>query len=322
MQLGNIGNSKVVVYLLSAFAIFLWGFSYIWSNELIYNDIPIYYFVTIRIAIAGCVLLLFNLVTRQFQKIRNTRDFLYFLMLSVCEPFIYFIAETYGIKETASPTISAMVIATVPVFSMIVGFMAFKEKVTGINVAGLVLTLAGLFLVLSTQLGPEVGQNFILGLVLLFVAVISEVCHASLTKHLAATYKPHVIVMYQFLIGSVYFIPLFMTEGIRNFTPFYVSWEVMRPILYLAILCSAIAFALWAYTIKSLGVAKSSIFLAMISVVTALAAHFTGHETLGPLQWTGVAISAVGIIFSQYAGRQKPEPVHIRESEKFDSMYE
>ena len=76
MGFGNIKNSKAVIYSFSALAIFLWGFSYIWSNQLIEYDIPIYYFVTIRIAIAGVILLLFNLVTRQFQKIRSTKDLL------------------------------------------------------------------------------------------------------------------------------------------------------------------------------------------------------------------------------------------------------
>lgn len=215
-----------------------------------------------------------------------------------------------------------MVVATVPIFSMIVGYFFFKEKVTKLNILGVVLTLLGLFLVLTTQLDLGVGPNFVLGIVLLFIAVLTEVGHASLTKHLAGYYRPHVIVMYQYLIGTVYFLPLFMTEGIRNFTPFYLSWEVLRPIMYLAVLCSAVAFALWAVSIKTLGVAKSSIFLAMISIVTALASHFTGHEILGPLQWAGVALSAVGIIFSQHAGRQKPEVLHVRASEKFDSMYE
>lgn len=322
MGFGNIKNSKAVIYSFSALAIFLWGFSYIWSNQLIEYDIPIYYFVTIRIAIAGVILLLFNLVTRQFQKIRSTKDLLLMLLISVCEPFIYFIAETYGIKETASPTISSMVVATVPIFSLAVGYFAFKEKVTLVNVLGVLVTLGGLFLVLSAQIDTGIGPHFVLGMVLLFVAVIVEVCHASLVKHLARTYRPHVIVMYQFLIGSVYFIPLFLTEGIRNFTPFYLSWEVLRPILYLAVLCSALAFGLWAATIKYLGVAKSSVFLALISIVTALVAHIMGQETLGLVQWVGVAISALGIIFSQYQGRHKVEPMVIRESEKFDSMYE
>ena len=128
------------------------------------------------------------------------------------------------------------------------------------------------------------------------IAVFSEVGHASLTKLLAQGYKPQVIVMYQFLIGSVYFLPFFLTKGIKNFDSRLLSWEVLEPILCLAILCSSLAFSLWAMAIKKLGVGKSSVFLAMMCVATALVAEVI----LSMVQWLGVFIAVLGIVLSQY----------------------
>ena len=292
-------GKTLLVYLFALISISLWGFSYIWSNELIAYDIPIYYFIFIRVSMAGIILLILNLVTRKYQHIRR-EHLLQFILLALCEPFIYFIAETYGIKETESPTISSMVIATVPIFSMIVGYVVFKEKITKLNVLGLIVTLAGLAFVLFTTLDHGVGENFALGLVLLFVAVIVEVIHASLTKKLSSDYSPQVIVMYQFLIGSVFFLPVFLTEGLENYEPWFMTWDVIKPILFLAVLCSSLAFTLWAVAIKNLGLAKSSIFLAMISVVTALGAVIMGHERLCLTQWIGIFVASGGIILSQY----------------------
>ena len=154
------------------------------------------------------------------------------------------------------------------------------------------MTLAGICLVLLKQGGDEgVPQNFILGVVLLMIAVFSEVGHASLTKLLADGYKPQVIVMYQFLIGTVYFLPFFLTRGIENFDARLVSWEVLEPILCLAVLCSSLAFSLWAMAIKKLGVGKSSVFLAMMCVATALVAEVIGREHLSLFQWLGVLIA-------------------------------
>ena len=163
------------------------------------------------------------------------------------------------------------------------------------------MTLAGICLVLLKQGGDEgVPQNFILGVVLLMIAVFSEVGHASLTKLLADGYKPQVIVMYQFLIGTVYFLPFFLTRGIENFDARLVSWEVLEPILCLAVLCSSLAFSLWAMAIKKLGVGKSSVFLAMMCVATALVAEVIGREHLSLFQWLGVLIAVLGIVLSQY----------------------
>ena len=303
----SICDNKAVVYLLSVLAIVLWGMSYIWSDRLIALGVPISYFVPIRIFVAGIILLLFNILTKNFRLIAR-KDIWKFLLLALFEPLIYFFCETYGIKETGSPTISAMIIASVPIFSVGAGALFFKERISVLNGFGIAVTLGGICLVLLTQGGNEgVPQNFILGVILLMIAVFSEVGHASLTKLLADGYKPQVIVMYQFLIGTVYFLPFFLTKGIENFDAKLVSWEVLEPILCLAVLCSSLAFSLSAMAIKKLGVGKSSVFLAMMCVATALVAEVIGREHLSLLQWAGVAIAVIGIVLSQYCCTKKSE---------------
>lgn len=301
----SICDNKAVVYLLSVLAIVLWGMSYIWSDRLIALGVPISYFVPLRIFVAGIILLLFNILTKNFRPIAR-KDIWKFLLLALFEPLIYFFCETYGIKETGSPTISAMIIASVPIFSVGAGALFFKERISILNGFGIAVTLAGICLVLLKQGGDEgVPQNFILGVVLLMIAVFSEVGHASLTKLLADGYKPQVIVMYQFLIGTVYFLPFFLTRGIENFDARLVSWEVLEPILCLAVLCSSLAFSLWAMAIKKLGVGKSSVFLAMMCVATALVAEVIGREHLSLFQWLGVLIAVLGIVLSQYCCTKK-----------------
>ena len=303
----SICDNKAVVYLLSVLAIVLWGMSYIWSDRLIALGVPISYFVPLRIFVAGIILLLFNILTKNFRPIAR-KDIWKFLLLALFEPLIYFFCETYGIKETGSPTISAMIIASVPIFSVGAGALFFKERISILNGFGIAVTLAGICLVLLKQGGDEgVPQNFILGVVLLMIAVFSEVGHASLTKLLADGYKPQVIVMYQFLIGTVYFLPFFLTRGIENFDARLVSWEVLAPILCLAVLCSSLAFSLWAMAIKKLGVGKSSVFLAMMCVATALVAEVIGREHLSLFQWLGVFIAVLGIVLSQYCCTKKSE---------------
>ena len=303
----SICDNKAVIYLLSVLAIVLWGMSYIWSDRLIALGVPISYFVPLRIFVAGIILLLFNILTKEFRLIAR-KDIWKFMLLSLFEPLIYFFCETYGIKETGSPTISAMIIASVPIFSVGAGFLFFKERISVINALGIAVTLGGICLVLLKQGGDEgVPQNFILGVVLLMIAVFSEVGHASLTKLLADGYKPQVIVMYQFLIGTVYFLPFFLTRGIENFDTRLVSWEVLEPILCLAVLCSSLAFSLWAMAIKKLGVGKSSVFLAMMCVATALVAEVIGREHLSLFQWLGVLIAVLGIVLSQYCCTKKSE---------------
>lgn len=295
--------SKMLIYIASTFAITLWGMSYIWTDQLIALGIPVFYFVFVRILLAGVILFLFNTAYGRIKRIQK-KDLPKFLLLAFFEPFIYFICETYGLKETGSPTLSAMIIATIPIFSIGAGIFFFKEKISMLNITGIMLSLVGIVMVAMSK--GELGDNFIWGVVLLLIAVLSEVGHASITKSLAGNYSSQIIVMYQFLIGSVYLLPLFILKGIGDFDiNTYFTPEVWYPIVCLAVLCSSLAFSLWVSTIKNLGVAKSSIFSALIPVAAALIAWAIGHEYLNPRQWCGIAISTLGVILSQYTVKKK-----------------
>ncbi len=294
--------SKVLTYIASTFAIILWGMSYIWTDQLIAQNIPIFYFVFVRIFLAGIILFLFNVAYARIKKIQR-EDWPKFMALAFFEPLIYFICETYGLKLTGSPTLSALVIATIPIFSIGAGILFFREKINFVNVIGILLSLTGIVMVAMAK--GELGEHFIWGVALLVIAVIAEVGHASITKSLSGNYSSQVIVMYQFLIGSVYLLPLFLWKGISNFKlETYFSADVWYPLICLAVLCSSLAFSLWVSTIKTLGVAKSSIFSALIPVAAALIAWMIGHEALNERQWIGIAVAALGVILSQYTVRR------------------
>ena len=295
--------SKTLIYIASMFAIILWGMSYIWTDQLIDQGIPNFYFVFVRIFMAGTVLFLFNTAYARIKRIQR-EDLGKFLLLAFFEPFIYFICETVGLKMTESPTISAMVIATIPLFSIGAGIIFFKENINVINIAGILLSLVGIVLVAMAK--GDLGEHFIWGIALLLVAVIAEVGHASITKSLSGNYPSQTIVMYQFLIGSIYLFPLFIWKGLDGFNvEVYFDGDVWYPIICLAILCSSLAFSLWVSTIKNLGVAKSSIFSALIPVAAALIAWAIGHELMNQRQWIGIGISTLGVIMSQYTKKLK-----------------
>ena len=291
-------NKMIYAYLAAMLTVVLWAVSYIWADRLLDLDIPVEFFVPLRMLLAGVLLWVLNKIAKLPMKILSRKDFLYILLLSLCVPFIYFVAETYGLKFTESPTITSLIVATNPIFAMLAGMFIFKEKFTKLNILGVFIALAGLWLVSYTH--EHTGPYFLLGIGIIFIAVISEVSQIAFTKTLSSNYHPSVIVMYQFLIGSIFFLPLFFTRGIRHFdASLYLSWQVLYPTLALALLCSATAYTSWAYAIGKLGVARTSVFLAVVPLVTAVLALITGNETFAALQWVGLAVGMVGIYLTQ-----------------------
>lgn len=309
-------NAKMLlVYFLSVVVIAIWGMSLIWTDELFALSIPPEFILPIRTLLAGLLLLAFNLITRQSMRIQNRKDLYLFCAISLFEPLLYFLAEAYGLKLTASPTVSALILALNPVFALFAGMIVFREKVTWVNVVGLLLTITGLAFVVLKQ--ESFGRYFFIGIIILLFASLSEVAYATLTKRLATgssarsegtdragkSYSASVIVMWQFLIGCIYLIPLFLTRGLRHYDPaIYLSWDVLRPLICLALLCSCLCFTLWAFCIKYLGVAKSGNFIAITPVFTALICWVIGREFLAVHQWVGIGIALFGLILTQYAG--------------------
>ena len=280
-------------------AIAIWAMSYLWSNRLVMDlQIPVEFIVCVRSIVAGVLLFLFNIVIRQSIRIRK-KDLGWFIGLALCEPAVYFLLETYGIKFTSSPTYSALVVATSPIFSCTAGIVFFKEKITRMNILGIIICILGLVLVILNG-DKDKGTYFILGMSLLLLAVIVEVGYAIFTKKLSEIYSSSVITMYQFLIGGLLLAPLayFRTAPVFD-AAHYFSWEVWKPLLCLSVLCSCIAFTMWAAAIKYLGVAKASVFVAMIPVFTAIFGVITGTEVLTIIQWMGICIAFSGLILTQ-----------------------
>ena len=290
-------KTKAIAYLAASGTVLLWGMSYIWSDRLLDAGIPVEFFVPVRTLLAGVLLLVLNKAARLGMRMRK-KDIGKFLLLALCMPLVYFICETYGLQLTQSPTITSLIIATNPLFAMGAGMLIFKEHFSRLNILGVFVTLAGLFLVTWTR--TETGPWFWAGVAVLFLAVISEVSQIAFTKSLSSTYAPSVIVMYQFLLGAVLFLPLFLSKGMAHFdASLYLSWKVVYPTLALALLCSATAFTFWAYAIARLGVAHTSVFLAVVPLVTAVLSFLFGDERLALLQWAGLAVGLVGIYLTQ-----------------------
>ena len=132
----------LVWYALILLTVFLWGMSFLWSDRVLDRQVPVFTFIFTRMVIAASALTLFSLLTGKFQRIRKG-DFKWFAAMTAFEPFLYFLGETFGLKITGSPTLCSVIIATIPVFSLIVGRILFKEKLSSLNRLGSCLGVRG-----------------------------------------------------------------------------------------------------------------------------------------------------------------------------------
>ncbi|MDO4736174.1 MAG: DMT family transporter [Bacteroidia bacterium] len=291
-------NNKPLVrtYIAALIAVILWGFSFVWSNQIIRLQVPIFTFLFVRLFIAGVILFVYSKLIGKLQKL-SSKDFLLMALMAFFEPFIYFIGESFGMKATDSAVIAAVIIATVPITCLLVEKVLYNIPFTFKKIAGIIITLPGVALMSINS--NNITVKHLYGIALLFLAVIAATGYGATVKKLSQKYNNYTIATYQFIIGSLYFFPLFLGWGTEGLNSTFFSKDVLVPLISLAILCSCIAFVLWVSAIRNLGIARANIFSSLIPAFSAIGAVILGHETITVTAVIGMAIVICGVILAQ-----------------------
>ena len=289
---------SLVWYLGILVTVFLWGMSFLWSDSVLDQGTPVFTFIFTRMIIAATALLLFSLLTGKFQRIRKG-DLKWFAAMTAFEPFLYFLGETFGLKITGSPTLCSVIIATIPVFSLIVGWIVFREKLSPLNRAGIFVAVAGV--ILFILIGGNLHTDYLYGILILFLAVIGSTGYTAICKKLANKgYNAFAIVTWQFILSVGFFLVPFLVWDLPTWTPAYLSWPVLKPIVALAVLCSGVAFVIYAACVDRIGMTRTVVFLPLVAIVSAVASLLLGQDTIRPLQLVGIVAAMAGVVMAQY----------------------
>ncbi len=285
---------KALVYINLSLAMVFWGLTFIWTKQILefYNPITI---ITVRLIISVFFMFIFNLFLKQLQKIRK-EDFWQFVLLSLFQPFLYFICENYGLMYV-STTVTAVIIAMIPLFTPIAGHIFFKEKLTRFFVLGMIISFFGVLMVVMKNDLSFSAHPF--GVFLLFLAILSAIIYTVLIYKLKDRYNVFSILFWQNLIGSIMFIPLFLVTDLRHILKIgFVSGTIM-PFLLLAVLGSSLAYIFFISAIQELGMSTANLFTNTIPIFTAIAAFIVLGEKLTIFNMVGIVVVLSGVVISQ-----------------------
>jgi drug/metabolite transporter (DMT)-like permease len=288
-------RSALKIYIQVILANVFWGFSFVWTDIALKSNVFPITLVTARMIFATILLGVWVKYTGNLQKIK-LKHLKYFLGLALCEPFLYFLCETYG-QTMVSPTVTSVIISTIPLFTPIVGFLILKEHINLSTIIGIVVSMIGVLFVIFSGENDISGQ--LTGALLVFGAVIAALGYAVFVKYLMQRYNATTLVFYQNFIGLIYFIPCFFALDFSHLGEMQFTFKAVASIIQLSVFASVIAFIFYSNSVKVLGVTKAGVFCYIIPVLTALFAFFMVDERLSIVQWFGMAIVIFGLFVSQ-----------------------
>lgn len=225
-----------------------------------------------------------------------------FAVSALFNPFLYFIGESHGL-DRVSASASAFIIATIPVFTPFLAYWFLREKLSKMNLIGLMVSFMGvLFIIFKIDFTLAASP---LGIGLLFMAVFSAIIYTILLKRLVNEYKPISIIAWQELIGVFYFLPFFLLLDADSFLLIRPSTNAILSLILLGVFASSLAYVLYTYVVKNLGVIQTNIYINLIPVFATITAFFVLDEIFTPLKISGMILVIFGVVLSRMKGRKK-----------------
>jgi drug/metabolite transporter (DMT)-like permease len=272
----------------------LWGMSFVWTTIVFRYYSPITT-VFLRLVISFLLLFAGILLFGKLEKIKKN-DIKFFLVSAGLNPFLYFLGESYGLKMSSS-TISAVVIATIPLFTPIVAYLTLNERLSKLNVIGMITSFSGIIvMIVNKNLSLNASPA---GIGLLLFAVATAVGYSVFLKKLSSRYSAFTIIAVQNMIGAIYFLPFFILLEWKLFVVVRPDFSLVSSLLALAVFCSTVAYVFFTISTREMGVNKTNVFSNLIPVFTGVFSYFILGELFTLQKIIGMAVVVFGLYLSQ-----------------------
>lgn len=213
-----------------------------------------------------------------------------------------------GLKFTFASN-AALIIATIPIFTIFAAQIFLKEKVGLRLISATVTALLGL----SVILGPPIinlGLKHFFGGIFLILASLFWVGYEILSKELFKKYSPQTVTFYSFLIGSLTFLPFFIWELFSSSWIFALNSQGVIGIFYGAIFSSTIAYFAWQWGLSKISASEAAFFFYLDPISGVLVSVALLGERITPLFTLGAILIAASFFLAEY--HRKVHPIHGR----------
>lgn len=270
--------------------VLFWGLSFVSSKTILNSGVPPMTMACIRFVVATIVL---NLFLRKFDPAARLgkRDIIPLAASGLFGVTIYFFFEARGIKLT-SASHASLIIATIPIFTVVAEALLFRTRIAWIAAAGIVLSVTGVVFVVRPWGGALLAGS-IVGDLLMFGACLSWVVYILLSKNLHKRMSEIAITAYQSLFGTIFLVPLALLEH-RQWVP--ITLVAGLNLAYLALFCSALTNFLYVYALSRLGPIVISPYINLIPVVSVLGGVVLLGEALVWEQIVGGLLILAGVL--------------------------
>lgn len=272
-------------------AVVFWGASFIATKQALEELKPLV-IILIR-QLLGIGLLASIAVQQKRSFAVNIKDHKWIVVLSCIASFHLWIQVT-GLQFTSASN-TGWIIGITPVFMVLLANIFFKEKISAIQIVGIMIAFGGLLLLVSKGDFSSIGIISNKGDLLVLLSSFTWAVYSLIGKKITINYSPIMTILFLFIMMSIIIGPFTINRenfsGIINLT--LTGWI---SVLFLGIFCSGIAYVLWAQALSEMPATKVGAFLYLEPFVTVFAAWVILTEQISLLTFVSGLIILGGVI--------------------------
>ncbi|MCE9687577.1 DMT family transporter [Shewanella sp. AS16] len=207
----------------------------------------------------------------------------------------------YFAATTTTATNMALIISLVPLFSLLLAVPLLGQRLSKLALLGTGCALAGLVFMLSQGHPATLTHGVTQGDLLLLLAALIYALYGVLLKRWPLPLSTWESVYVQIGIAVLLLSPLLWSASSIG-----IDTKSLPLIAFAAIGASILAPWAWMKAIAALGTARTSIFVNLLPLLTALLAHLGLGERLSHYHYLGGTLVLLGVMLAQRQGAVKP----------------
>lgn len=287
-------QSKLIPYLEMLFAVIVWGGTFI-ATKIALDDVSPATIVWLRFAMGVIILGIAVFARKQF-ALPEKNEWLYFALLGFLGVTFHQWLQATGL-QTSKATTTAWIVATTPVFIAILGWLTLKEKLSWVQVFGILIAALGVLLIVSKGKVIDLftGTEGTFGDFLILISSLNWAVYTILSRKELAKHPATRMMFFVMLLG--WFTTNIWIFGfgpglseIPNLTS--SGWVA---IFILGILGSGLAYIAYYDALQAIPASQLGAFFNIEPLVTAVLASLIIGEKITFISLLGGAIIILGV---------------------------
>lgn len=289
-----IKNDKMAGHLAAFITILIWGTTFISTKVLLRVMTPVE-ILFIRFIIGYAALWL---AYPRKMSIEERKQEWYFAAAGLCGITLYYLLENIALTYTLASNVG-VIISIAPFFTALFSCLFLHDRKPGISFfIGFAIAMAGVCL-LSFGSGTTLKVNAA-GDILAVIAAIVWAIYSTLTKKISTFGHPTIPVTRRtFFYGLLFMIPALFLMDFKMTPVIFEDITKIGNLLFLGLGASALCFVTWNFAIKCLGPVKTSVYIYIVPVVTAVTSVLILRETITASALCGIVLTLTGLFLSE-----------------------